>query len=354
MRHKLDAMTDDLVKRVAALEARAKERTRSRSTSDGEGETVESGEAKPGRTKTAHTHRGRPKRLVIDGAQMNLLEQERQGRFVKVPIVPESEFPTLLTRLPIFRPGKRSKQRALIDKDYAINIETSWGALRKHGPPLSVYDEDTLYALFRLRTDKLIAPPQNLPIPVPGFSQSMANDKVEVHITQCMLSDIQDFCERSNGGRNVELRFDSIKRLAATTLEVSQKGKNKFVRKGAVLKLIDVAWQDYEENAILFVQLPPYVAYWLEKEYTYINWDIRKELTDTGKAVHRFLAGQPRVYEIGALKLKNVIGYMRTNMAFIADLKKILAQLQSLGWISQWKVTGTGRKTPHMVFIERR
>src|SRR3989304_2745908 len=98
---------------------------------------------------------------------------------------------------------------------------------------------------------------------------------------------------RGGSGKNNKLRLDSIKRLGATGIEFDQKTSKKFIAKGTEIKLIDVAWQSYEENAILYIQFSPVMAAWFEKEDTYIDWNVRKKLSDTGKAIHRFLASHP-------------------------------------------------------------
>ncbi|WP_078485107.1 hypothetical protein [Solemya pervernicosa gill symbiont] len=299
--------------------------------------------------------RGRASRLVIENAQLNLFDLEQKGRFSKHPIHPQSEFPTLLTRIPIFVPGIRSKQSKLIDQDNALPFETPWGKGRKHGPPLTVYDEDTLIAIAKLRQNLLIGQPANLPCPLSRLYQRKNNttDDVHVHVLYCMLSDIQTECGVKKGGKANQLRLDSIKRLAAITIELDNKTANKYVGTGTTIKLIDVVWQDYEENSILYIQFTPVMARWLESEFTYIDWALRKKLTAPGKAIHRFLSGQPKSYEIHAKKLMATIQYPRAYNKFMVDLRSTMSKLKENDWIGNWEITGNGRSVPHKIRVLR-
>lgn len=305
---------------------------------------------RPFRSKT----RGRASTSLIERAQLSLFELEQQGQFTKYPIYPESEFPTFLTRLSIFVPAKRSHQREIIDQENALPFSTPWGEGKKHGPPLTVYDEDTLIAIGRLRQNLLVGKPENMPVPVSDLYRSSKQSTIHVHVVQCMLSDIQNVCGTSRGGRNNQMRLDSVKRLGATVIEFSTKTAEKFMGRGTEIKLIDVAWQEYEDNAILYIQFTPVMAKWFEKEYTYIDWNMRKQLTDTGKAVHRFLSSQPKEYEIYTKKLMATLGYIRNHNKFLVDLREAMDQLLTLGWISNYSIEGTGRRLPYKLVLKRK
>lgn len=307
-------------------------------------------EAPPQRIGT----RGRTSESVVERAQMDLFNLERRGQFVAVAITPNNEFPTLLTRLPIFVPGRAKKQREQLDRDNALPFETSWGMGRKFGPPLTVYDEDTLIALGRLRQNMLIGDPGKMPYPISTLYRQDDSDDVHVHVVYCMLSDIQDMCGTSKGGRNNKLRLASIKRLAGTKIEFSKETQDKVKSTGTTIDLIHVKWDVYEDNAILYIQFSPIMATWLESAYTYIDWNLRKQLrSDVGKAVHRFLSGQPRQYSIGCKKLQATIGHSGPYKHFMADLREALAQLTEAGWIQTSEIEGNGRKQPHKLVLQR-
>lgn len=297
--------------------------------------------------------RGRTSASVIEQAQLSLFKLEQQGRFTALALRPQSEFPTFLTRIPIFVPGRRTTQRRILDEENALPFSTPWGEGKKHGPPLTVYDEDTLIAIGRLRQNMLIGLPQHMPVPVSDLYKDQDKPDVHVHVLHCMLSDIQQICGTSLGGKNNKLRLDSIKRLGATVIEFDQRTSDKFIGKGTEIKLLDVAWQAYQENAILYIQFSPVMAAWFEKEYTYIDWNLRRKLSDTGKAIHRFLAGQPKSYSIFTKKLMGTIGYPRAYKLFMHNLREDLKRLQEEGWIHSWEIEGNGRRVPHKLTLER-
>ncbi len=296
----------------------------------------------------------RSARISLEQFNLDLFNNEIDGRFSTYPITPGAEFPTFLTRIPIFLPMKRGRSLKL-DQDNALPFLTSWGKGRKHGPPLTVYDEDTLMAIARLRKNRLEGAPANMPIPLSAIQPVSGEDKkdVSVHVLGCTLSDIQHECGDSDGGTNLQLRLASIKRLGATVIEFDRMTQDKLGYRGTQIKLIDVAWDVYEENAVLLIQFSPLMAMWLESEYTYINWNVRKQLSDTGKAIHRFLSAQPKQYSIFTEKLSTIIGFQRTYRYFMSDLRCTLNKLEEIGWISSWEITGTGRRVPHKLTINR-
>ncbi len=299
--------------------------------------------------------RGRTSDSVVEQAQMDLFRLERQGQFQAVPLSPQNEFPTLLTRLPVFVPGRARKQKAQIDEDFAIPFQTSWGTGRKFGPPLTVYDEDTLMALGRLRQNMLIGSPSKMPYPVSKLYAREDQDEVHVHVVYCMLSDVQAMCGTSVGGRNNKLRLESIKRLAATKIEFNKETQEKVGHSGTTIDLLHVKWDVYEENAIFYIQFSPIMATWLETAYTYVDWNLRRKLSsDVAKAVHRFLSGQPATYNIFTKKLQATVGHVGPYKHFMADLREAMAQLKEEGWLKDYQIQGNGRKLPHKLIISRK
>jgi hypothetical protein len=307
-----------------------------------------------GVTRALSRRKRRSRVNTIEHAQWCLFEMEKNGRFVQHPLEPESEFPTFLTRIPIFVPARRAHLRELLDDDNAMPFTTSWGEGRKHGPPLTVYDEDTLIAVGKLRQSRLIGRPSKFPIPISGLCETkrVANEDAQVHVVQCMLSDIQAVCKTSRGGKNNKMRLDSLKRLMATTIEFT-KTTGEFANVGSGIRLLDIAWDIYEDNAVLYIQFSPVMAMWFDREYTYIDWNVRLTLTDTGKAIHRFLSGQSKKYQIATRKLALTIGYMRDQKRFMEDLRETMAHLVKENWLKKYEIIGTGRSVPYKLVINR-
>ena len=312
---------------------------------------VEAGPIGEGRSsQRCQPYRGRASNAIIQKAQLSLFDGERQGKFSKLPILPSSEFPTMLTRLPIFVPGRRSTQRRLIDKDNAMPFETPWGLGRKHGPPLTVHDEDTLLVLGMLRQDRLSGKGSKLPISVADMMGQ--GDEVQVHVLFTTLSEIEARFGNAKNGQMFKHRLDSIKRLASTRIEFEMLS-DKAVSRGTIVSLMDVAWDQWEKEALLYIQFSPVMAYWYENAYSYLDWNVRMSLPDTGKAIHRFLSSQPKKYAIYAEKLRKTIGYPRGAKYFARDMRESLRRMKDLDWLAGYRIEGTGRARPHKLIVSR-
>ena len=284
------------------------------------------------------------------------LPGEEEGFLEKTRLPPADELPTFFTRVPIFAPGFSRSQKALID-DARLRITTPWGTVIRNGPALTIYDEDTLYALVHLRDSRVVAPRDYLPLGGIDATYELALEQEAdprhvVHWTRCLISDIQRFLGRSDGGRSARDTLESIKRIARTSLEFETEIPH-IAQRGGILRIYDVLWECWERDSVLFIQFSPVIARWLEKDFTYIEWQVRRQLSDTGKAVHRFLSSQPHIYRISCQKLRATIFYMRDFKSFMRDLRTVMRQLESIGWLRSYEITGTGRKTPYVLHISR-
>lgn len=282
---------------------------------------------------------------------------ESQGLFVSYPITPTNEFPTLLTRLPIFRPTRRGHQQRLVNKEFALEFTTPFGDGKRHGPPLTVRDEDTLIALTRLRSKRVYGLPQSLPIPIADiYATKNARGTVGAHYVVCSIDQVNRELRLTDGGPNYKRTFQSVKRLGATTLELNLKRHERYlgaVKTGRMLSLIHVQWQTFEENGLLVVLFPPVIANWLENEYTYIDWSVRLKLNDLGKCLHRFLSSQPKKYRGQLNKIATTIGYDGPTKNVKQRIRSSLKQLEELGWLKSYRFSGNGRSQPLTLHISR-
>ncbi|MDB4222918.1 hypothetical protein N9850_04035 [Granulosicoccus sp.] len=287
--------------------------------------------------------------------ERDMQRMEHDGFFVSFPIRPENEFPTLLTRLPIFRPTRRRHQQRLQNVDNAIEFSTPFGTGKRHGPPLTVRDEDTLIALMRLRSRRLIGNPTDLPVSVSNIYQTETG-RVGVHYVACSVDQLNTEMGLTNGGSNFNATFESVKRLGATQLELNLNKHDRYlnlVTTGRMIPIIQVQWQVHQNDGLLVVLFPPVIAQWLDKEYTYIDWSVRRQLGDLGKALHRFLSAQPKRYENTVAKICETIGYDGPSKNAKQRLGGALEELIKVGWLTSYEFEGTGRKTPLLLKINR-
>jgi len=305
-------------------------------------------------SKKRRVARGYAARTVVQKAQMGLFELEKSGRFASVPATPSNEFPSILARIPIFLPTTRERQKELLDDDNAVRFESSWGAGRRYGPNLSIYDEDTLLAIFGLRQRYLTGLPHNLPIPVSGIPfrgmESYQQDEVGVFTVHTTVGEINAFLKKSKGGRSYQRRLESVKRLSGTKLEFERCSDKQVVR-GISTSLLELAWEQFEDDGVLFIEIAPLIAYWLNEAYSYIDLNIRSQLSDAGKAIHRFLSSEQRI-DIFEDKLRQCIGYSRPRKEFMRDLRNTMETLEQLGWC-EFEILGTGRTQPFKLSFRR-
>lgn len=291
--------------------------------------------------------RGQTSLRIIERAQLQLFEGEQRGYYRQFPIAPNSEYPSVLARVPIFVPGQRSTAKARLDNDLAMPFETGWGKGRKFGPPLTIYDEDTLLALLALRQKQLVGKGNKMPIQV--SNPFKPGEETNVQVLYTTISAIEEYLESQKGGRGHKKRLESVKRLAGVVIEftrISDPSVNAVIKKESFsTKLIDLVTQELDTDSCLYIQFPPVMVKWLAESYTYIEMDIRRQLTDNGKAIHKFLSSQPR-FNIGVDKLRTITGTALDGKNFMRALRQTMAKLHKLGWC-EYEIHGNGRRFPH-------
>lgn len=307
--------------------------------------------------------RGMSATRVIEKAQGQLFEDAKSGKgFTASALEPGSEFPTILTRVPIFPPLKRTAANSDIDGG-SIEFGTPWGEGKKLGPMLNTYDEDTLLALTRKRQIKLEGLAAKFPVGTTDITKMDSGGDSIVDTLYITIGEIEHFLsegKKSRGGADYKRRLASINRLNRTIVEFTtfnDRTKALFKSNTFNTKLVEVVIREMDGEAVLYVQFPPIITLWLSKSYTYIDMEIRSQLSDNGKALHRALSGlSPGIgkpINIGVQKLKEITGTNLTNKKFNQELRQTLGKLEELGWLKDVEFKGTGRRTP-LVLTARR
>ena len=286
--------------------------------------------------------------------QHHALEKNAQmGLFDIVDVKPSSEYPTLFARNPVFLAVKREEQKTLLDEDNAYCFNTPWGTGRRAGPCLTLFDEEVLVALLRLRQKRISGPPGNLPVQVEA--KYLSSERVAVHTAYVTVAQIIREMGRAKGGRLHAKVLDSLRRLALTSVEITTKSDHRYygeVEVGGSFTMVSINWARFQSDSIIVAQFTPLVARWLEESYTYLDTKIRGQLRgDYAKLIHKFLSSQKSragfKFRLDAIAL--AIGYHgrrnRMKSTFVAALK----QLEELEWIRSWEITGTGRKNNPLI-----
>jgi hypothetical protein len=259
---------------------------------------------------------------------------------------PNQPYPTHFTRLPVFAP-LRNRSDADTEWSEGKTYETSWGRITRYGPGLDMYDEDTLLGLLGTAQEKrLTGLRQTFPLPLNAIDGAHTTI---VHYGKTSAYAVNKYLNRPTGGNNLTRCRNSIRRIALTQFIIYRKD---LALEGKV-HLFDYRAKD-DFKGTFEIQFSP-VMIRLLKEYTYIDMNVRMhpKLNGVGKALHRFLSGQPAAYKIQVCKLKDALGYRGESKYFKRDLASALKQLHSIGWIKNWSIEGTGRRTPFLLCISR-
>lgn len=306
----------------------------------------------------AKQRRGLTSDKIVSNASRHLIHQEQLGLFTSIPIQAGNEYPTLMARLPIFPAVSEETQKKLLDKDQALPFETAFGSGRRFGPLLTIRDEDVLQATSRLRTHRLQGKGHQLPIKVQQMFTKGSNEQYEVHSAAFTPGQLCEELELVKGGSSYRRVLESLRRINGTVIEIEVSKKERYfgplVTRGGGFKLLDIAWDLYREEGMIYCQFNPLVVMWLEKEFTYVNWNIRKKLTsDNARALHRYLSSQPAHYTDKVLKVAAATGIWVPNRKMTQVFSGALDQMVKVGWLADYEITGTGRAVPKMLEVKR-
>lgn len=312
----------------------------------------------PGQKKSRTTN-GLSSQQVVNQAAGEVYKNEQLGLFDVIPLSQREIIPTLLTRVPVFMPITKAKQKELLDNDNALPFKTPFGKGKRYGANLSVFDEDVLYALSRLAKKKLIGPHENMPIKVSRIYKANEKGSVNVDTVICTVTDILNMLKMSKGGKMRKDIVDSLERLAATTLVLTLNKEDRYLGKcelGKPIKLVDIEWQIYSSDGIIYAQFSPIMTYWLESEYTYYDWETRRVLKNRlAKALHRYLSSQPKEF-FKLNKLEDIaasIGHHGRKCDLRATFKRALDELVAVGFLIDYSIEGTGKATPLRLYATR-
>jgi hypothetical protein len=271
-----------------------------------------------------------------------------------------SRYPTLFTRLPFFI---ASSKRDLADTDFSGElIDSQYGSVRRYGPGLNVYDEDTLIAVLRLGQQHCVSGV------IPGtpivnrrtgeiIEDSSASLRVvTVHVGDLTAYEINKWLGRSTGGDALLECRASVRRLSLTMLEIIEynrgAGKEGTPSREGRFQLFQFKGSS-EASAMFTVQFTPEMVDLLSS-YTRLDMRIRMELTDVGKAVHRFLSSQVTNEHVQyrLRTLRDLTGYRSPLRKFKAALEQQLNLMREFGFILEWSFVGSGGpRTPYTVQI---
>ncbi len=269
-----------------------------------------------------------------------------------------SKYPTLLTIVPLFAAGERENYDTDQNKGRIYPLQK--GRIRRIGPGLDVYDEDTLIAILQLGAEKkVVGPREAMPVALPPVGNSAEHRETTVYKGSLTAGMINSFLARGGGGADMERTRESVQRLANQRLWFENMDEVDGME--GVTDFFKYTGRTDCKGELL-IQISPEMVNILQS-YQVIDMTIRRELNDSAKAVHRFLTPQPREFSISLENLAEAICYDAGGAA----LKRSLAgrkatgrsrgrpnQLElmiKLGFLEEAHISGTGRKTPFVLRV---
>lgn len=305
-------------------------------------------------------HNGLTSEQIVSKTERQVYRNEQLGFFDAIPIAKRDVVPTLLTRLPVFMPITKAKQKTLLNDDNAFEFTTPFGSGKRYGANLTVFDEDVLYALARVAGKKLIGPHDNLPIKVPKTYKGNEQGNVNVDTVVCTITQILDVLKCSKGGKMRRDVLASLERLASTTIVLTINKEDRYLGKceiGKPIKLIDIEWKRYSTDSVIYAQFSPIVTYWLESEFTYYDWSTRRRLKKAlSKALHRYLSSQPKdFYKLNKLTdIADSIGAHIRQCDLKRCFESAVKELIAVGFLIDYEIKGTGRASPLRLYATRK
>jgi hypothetical protein len=349
----------DLKRTLERLERQVRERAAKQAPAPS---AAPAAQAEPHTIKSPRPGNGAPAPKIVAQANARLEHFLRERGVEQFELFPSAEYPTPLTRLPLFPPIQRTTARELAAASDWIALESRWdgGGVFKAGPALTVYDEDTLFGLMNMRQQGMTGPADRLPIPAPPavtMNGLAPGNPVRVHALYCLVSQLESVIQgysppRGWGGRAIAKRRESMENLAAITLKF-QKPKGADALHGKPIQLIFIEYIATAEDACYYVQFHPLVSQWLEEYRTFLDFDIRRQLSPLGKAMHRSLASQRsnRTFSIPLPEFFASIGAFGELRDRKREAIPQLQKLQDLKFLEGFAITGTGRKTPWVLEV---
>jgi len=305
------------------------------------------------------TGSGQANQVLVAAAALTLERLVQHRGLEQTPLRPTSEYPTPLTRLPLFPPVTRATAIELFKRGWT-RVASPWdgGGVFRSGPALNVYDEDTLLGLMGLRAWRLEGPADRLPVAVGDADTDGAAAVVKVDTLQFRISQLESAIrgETPKGGWSghaAARRRQSLDDLAGLQLRFDQPhGGRDYSRK--IVSLFRTLGFSKDSDACYYVQFDPLVSQWLEHYCTYIDLALRRKLSDLGRALHRFLASQRSnpVYCIAITAIYEAIGASGRVGKLNQQARLQLAIMQRDGFLTAFAITGTGRSQPFALQVQ--
>jgi hypothetical protein len=302
---------------------------------------------------------------IAEFQRLDIVRKEQDGMFQTFPVSKINISPTLISRIPIFAAMDVDKQEAFYSAAKGWAFDTPWGTGSRHGALLDMWDKSVFLAICRLREKRIRGDGGKLPIPIRNIfrhdteifklSRAEKND-IDVDIVVCTATDILVEMDLSKAGKHYERVKEALVKLNRTVVELTTTNSRYTCgmengERGFTFKLLDMQWivNKKDHSGVYYIQLSPVTTRWLESDYTYVVWDVRKQIADNFNAValFDFLSTQPATFEWDMLAVARAIGLDTSSPKRVRQyLTRGCKALVDIQWLVDFDFTGSGRRTP--------
>jgi len=269
----------------------------------------------------------------------------------------KAHYPSNFTSIPLFRPVKHRKEFDTKWED-GHHYECLGGTISQFGPGLNIYDQNTYLALLHLACKTKVF--ETVTVEGEGDSETSG---LPVESTRVKLRgrvtryELNDYLSRGRSSLRLEDTMASIVRLAKTTIQYRRdpffKGDVRLLNGiQAVTHLLSLQMTTEDDGAIE-VEFDSGIAVMLLEAYSEVDIAIKMKLSDIGQSLLVFLSGHPETeITIESNELQEILGFVGAPRTFKESLvgnKTKTGQLNlmvELGILTEYEVTGTGRKVP--------
>lgn len=300
--------------------------------------------------------RGHTSGQIAEFQKLKITQQEQLGLFESFPISKNNISPTLISRIPVFAAVDSKTQEKNISMDTGWTFDTPWGTGSRHGALLDMWDKRVFLAICRLREKRIRGDGGKLPIPIKGIFKLSGTNDVDVDVVICTATDILTEMGLVMAGANYKRLKLAITRLNRAVIELTTTNARYTMgmqsgERGFAFKLLDMQWViNKEDNSgVYYIQLSPVTTRWLQNEFTYIDWDMRKQIADNSSAaaLFDFLSTQPKSFEWDMLAVARAIGLDTSVPKRVRQsLTRSCKALEEIKWLEGHDFMGNGRKIP--------
>lgn len=221
-------------------------------------------------------------------------------------------YPADLGRLPLFLPVKKREFTPRV-------LHTSWGKITLEGKTLTMFDEDIFITLANMGIKRKIALDYG--------------DSFETIVYQGNLYNIAKNAGKIPGRNTYRMIISSLKALHSIKIKIEADGYKHY---DSLLYSFTTRENDPEQKTPIKIVMNAKIAKAFDK-IRHLDMDIRAQLSEIGKALHRFLSCHSLTSRFKLETLKASVAPELRNNNFKSYILRETSKLKELGFLESFK-----------------